>query len=104
MNLIRQTASEIFNKHSIPSPNSESHSRVLPVKAFKEATGVDVKKHPLFFRSEIFVGGRDYNIYGWDAEKGRAQLTYFTLRGLEKALVVLNTEALLQKKKGRARA
>ena len=81
---------------------------------FIELTGVDIRKHKLFYRREYFTGGLDFNGFGcrddYDPVEFRQKygfeygeetlLKYFYLRGVKKALLLLAGDRTVHMKPG----
>lgn len=77
---------------------------IILERDFIKITGVDIKKHRLFYRLEYFKGGLDWNGWGWkcDNDKFKKQygfdygdnpcMTYFYPRGVVKALKILKED------------
>lgn len=79
---------------------------VILERDFITITGVDIRKHKLFYREELFKGGYDYNGYGWYKNINKEDfkekygfdfgddkvLMYFYLRGVGKAIEVLQND------------
>lgn len=71
---------------------------------FVSVTGVDITKHKLFYRPEHFIGGRDFNGWGWkcDNEEFKAKygfdygdddcMMYLYPCGVRKALRILGDD------------
>ena len=51
--------------------------------------GENYSEYPLFFHEELFKGGRDFNGWGWDAERKRCIYEYFEREGFFRSLRVL---------------
>lgn len=43
-------------------------NKIILERDFINITGVDIKKHKLFYRPEYFTGGRDWNGWGWKCD------------------------------------
>lgn len=80
---------QVFQAHAI----QHNQRSVFPQTVFEQLFEVNLAAHPLFFRSEIFLGGDDYNSY-W--ENGEMVFEYLTFQGFRKAVAVLNAEACLK--------
>lgn len=77
---------------------------IILERDFIQITGIDIKKHKLFYRLEYFVPGGDWNGYGWkeDNEKFKQKygfdygtdscMQYFYLCGAIKALNILKND------------
>lgn len=79
---------------------------IILERDFIQITGVDIRKHKLFYREECFRGGLDYNGWGWhttiNKEAFRKKygfdygddkcMIYFYLRGAVKALKILSDD------------
>lgn len=79
---------------------------IILERDFISITGIDIKKHKLFYRKEYFIGGYDYNGFGWwdsyqpgefkdkyGFEYGEEkELMFFHLRGAIKALEILKRD------------
>lgn len=85
-----QELHEFFRANCVANPNPNDCTYVLPVEVFEEYAGISVRKHPLFFRPEIFGSGSDFNVYG--------NFRYLTISGLFKAVTVLATQNIIERR------
>lgn len=87
-------------------------NKVILERDFINITGVDIKKHKLFYRPEYFTGGRDWNGWGWkcDNEEFKAEygfdygnddcMIYFYPCGVIKALDILSQDKKIKMNEG----
>lgn len=85
---------------------------VVLERDFIAVTGVDIKKHKLFYRMEYFKGGVDYNAFGWKCNNEEfkkefgfdfgedSEMNYFYLNGALKALDILKGDKKAKMKEG----
>lgn len=81
---------------------------IILERDFISITGVDIRKHKLFYRMEYFKGGLDFNGWGWkcDNEEFKKEygfdygddpcMMYFYPCGVSKALRILASDRSLQ--------
>lgn len=79
---------------------------------FIELTGVDIKKHKLFYMPEYFKGGLDFNGWDWKCNNEEFKqeygfdfgddpcMKYFYPCGVIKALRILRNDSMVQMNKG----
>ena len=87
-------------------------NKVILERDFIDITGVDIKKHKLFYRPEYFTGGRDWNGWGWkcDNEEFKAEygfdygnddcMIYLYPCGVIKALDILSADKKIKINEG----
>ena len=90
----------------------DNGNKVILERDFIDITGVDIKKHKLFYRPEYFTGGRDWNGWGWkcDNEEFKAKygfdygnddcMIYFYPCGVIKALDILSADKKIKINEG----
>ena len=87
-------------------------NKIILERDFIDITGIDIKKHKLFYRPEYFTGGRDWNGWGWkcDNEEFKAEygfdygnddcMIYFYPHGVIKALDILSQDKKIKMNEG----
>ncbi len=87
---------------------------IILERDFIQITGVDIKKHKLFYREEYFKGGWDYNGWGWHTVTDKKEfkdkygfdygdddcMFYFYLCGAAKAIRLLADDEKTKMKEG----
>lgn len=62
---------------------------IMLERDFITVTGVDIKKHKLFYREELFTGGRDWNGYGWKCDNEQFKKDYGFDYGADPCMIYL---------------
>ena len=90
----------------------DNGNKVILERDFIDITGVDIKKHKLFYRPEYFTGGRDWNAgfteqdyeelnrkYGFNYHNGDL-ISYLYPHGVIKALDILSQDKKIKMNEG----